>query len=400
MPSGYRFGVETRRAFFDLICTGTPIRRAARQAGVSQTCAFRWWAEAGPVTITKGNSASGAVFPCRPDQPGGKGHRLNLVERIAIMRGRDAGSSFGAIGRSIGRDKSVVYREVQRNSNPDGSYHALLADCRAAERAQRPKEFTLATSPQLCAKIEAWMDQGWSPRLIATVLRRDHPHDKAQTVSHETIYQCLYVQARGGLRADLCRQLSTRRTARKPRGTITRRGRFYDEAFKISDRPAEVAAKAVPGHWEGDLLMGGTSKGAIGTLVERTTKFTLLLHLPHGHGPDQVAAAMIATMGTLPDHLRRSLTWDRGMELQRYRTIQLDLTMPVYFCNPHSPWQRGLNENTNRLLRFWFEKGCDFRGQTAADLRRVQDLLNQRPRPSLDLDTPAQRLAALIEQSA
>lgn len=400
MPSGYPFSLEKRREFFDLICSGTPIRPAARLAGVSQTRAFQWWAEAGPMTTSRGPGASWATFACRPDQPGGHGHRLNLVERIAIMRGRDTHRSYRAIAHSIDRDKAVVYREVQRNSNPDGSYHALLADCRAAERARRPKEFKLATSPRLCAMIETWMDQGWSPKLIADVLRRDHPDDKTRQVSHETIYQCLYVQARGGLRTDLCRQLSTRRNARKPRGTITRRGRFYDEAFKISDRPAEVEDKAVPGHWEGDLLMGGTGKGAVGTLVERSTKFTLLLHLPNGHGPDHVAAAMIAAMGKLPEHLRRSLTWDRGMELQRYRTIQLELTMPVYFCNPHSPWQRGLNENTNRLLRFWFEKGSDLRDHTAGDLRRAQDLLNQRPRPTLDLDTPADRLAALINQAA
>lgn len=400
MPSGYPFGLQTRRAFFGLICTGTPISRAATQVGVSQTRAFQWWAEAGPVTITRGATASGAAFPCRPGQPGGKGHRLNLVERVAIMRGRDANLSYETVAKSIGRDKSVVWREVRRNGNPDGSYHALLADPRAAERARRPKEFKLAASPELCARIEGWMDQGWSPKLIADVLRRDHPEDKAQWVSHETIYQCVYVQARGGLRADLCRQLSTKRAARKPRGSVTRRGRFYDEAFKISDRPAEVEDRAVPGHWEGDLLMGGTGKGAIGTLVERSTKFTLLLHLPHGHGPDHVAAAMIATMGRLPEHLRRSMTWDRGMELQRYRTIQLELTMPIYFCNPHSPWQRGLNENTNRLLRFWFEKGGDLTTVTAADLRRVQDLLNQRPRPTLNLDTPADRLANLLNQAA
>ena len=400
MPSGYPFGLGTRRRFLDLICTGTPISRAAREVGVSVTAAFGWWAKAGAMSVTTGAAARGVVTPCRPDQPGGRGHRISLVERIEIMRGRDAGLSYGDVGHRIGRDKAVVFREVRRNSNPDGSYHALLADCRAAERARRPKAYRLTVNAELCAKIEQWMDQGWSPKLIAEVLRRDHPDDKAQWVSHETIYQCLYVQARGHLRADLCRQLSTRRAARKPRGAPTRRGRFYDEAFKISDRPAEVEDRAVAGHWEGDLMMGGTGKGAIGTLVERSTRFTLLLHLPDGHGPDHVAAAMIATMGQLPEHLRRSLTWDRGMELQRYRTIQMQLTMPVYFCNPHSPWQRGLNENTNRLLRFWFEKGSDMRNLTAADLRRVQDLLNTRPRPTLDLDTPADRLRRLFDKAA
>ena len=179
MPSGYPFPLETRRAFFNLVCSGTPIRTAAKLTGVSETRAFQWWADAEPMTTTRGPRSSWATFSCRPDQPGGRGHRLNLVERIAIMRGRDAKASYGAIARSIDRDKAVVYREVQRNSNSDGSYHALLADSRAAERAQRPKEFKLTASPQLCAMIETWMDQGWSPKLIADVLRRDHPGDKA-----------------------------------------------------------------------------------------------------------------------------------------------------------------------------------------------------------------------------
>jgi IS30 family transposase len=245
------------------------------------------------------------------------------------------------------------------------------------------------------------MDDGWSPKLIAQMLARDHPDDRLLRVSHETIYKCLYVQTRGSLRADLHKCLSTRRTARKQRGRLdNRRGAYSSgEEFRISDRPAEVADRAVPGHWEGDLIVG-PHNSAIGTLVERSTRFTMLLHLPGNHTADTVATAMIDAMRELPEHLCRSITWDRGSEMAQWRRIHLQLAAPVYFCNPHSPWQRGSNENTNRLLRFWFDKGSDLSGHTKADLKRIQDTLNRRPRPTLNLDTPAQRLAALLEQAA
>ena len=309
-----------------------------------------------------------------------------------------AGLGYAEIGDQIGRDRSVIWREVHRNRNADGDYHARMAHARAARNAHRPKAFKLADNP-VCASIEAWMDDGWSPKLIADVLARDHPDDRLSRVSHETIYQCLYVQTRGSLRADLHKCLSTRRAARKPRGRVERRGKFSD-VFTISDRPAEVADRAVPGHWEGDLIVGTASGSAIGTLVERSTRFTLLLHLPDDHTAEAVAAAMIEAMSELPAHLRRTITWDRGSEMANWRDIQLQLQAPVYFCNPHSPWQRGTNENTNRLLRFWFEKGTDLSVHTKTDLKRVQDTLNRRPRPTLNLDTPADRLAALLDQAA
>jgi len=174
----------------------------------------------------------------------------------------------------------------------------------------------------------------------------------------------------------------------------------FTGAFTISQRPAEAADRAVPGHWEGDLIIGANGGSAIGTLVERSTRFTILLHLPDDHTAESVATAMIEAMSELPAHLRRTITWDRGSEMARWRDIELQLQAPVYFCDPHSPWQRGSNENTNRLLRFWFDKGTDLRVHTKADLKRVQDKLNTRPRPTLDLDTPAQRLAALLDQAA
>lgn len=400
MPSGYRRPRSVRRDFFDRVCQGASIREAACAVGVHYNTAWWWWRDAGAMKVqVGGRGRRGMINPGNMALPGGRGHRLSLVERIAIMRGRDAGLGAGDIAKQLGRDRTTVWREMRRNTNLDGDYHALMAHARAAERARRPKPFKLEGNP-LCAVIEEWMDQGWSPKLIAEVLARDHSDDKLATVSHETIYQCLYVQARGSLRADLHKRLSTKRASRKRRGPNTRRGVFSSgEEFKIADRPPEADDRAVPGHWEGDLIVG-PHNSAIGTLVERTTRFTILLHLPVDHTADTVATAMIEAMGQLPEHLRRSITWDRGSEMAGWRQIQLQLAAPVYFCDPHSPWQRGSNENTNRLLRFWFEKGSDLSGYTKADLNRIQDTLNRRPRPTLGLDTPADRLAGLLNQAA
>jgi IS30 family transposase len=387
-----------RREFFDLVCSGMSLRQAERQLGVSCQTGWQWWRDAGGMKL-RGGKATGLAHPGDLSRLGGLGHRLSFDERIEIMRGLDAELSYAEIGQRIGRDRTVVWREVRRNRNPDGDYHARLAHARAARRARRPKAFKLQGHP-LCAAIEAWMGDGWSPKLIAEVLARDYPDDKLARVSHETIYQCLYVQTRGRLRADLHKCLSTKRAVRKHRGSDNRRGVFSSgEEFTIAERPAEADDRAVPGHWEGDLIVG-PNNSAIGTLVERATRFTILLHLPGDRTAQTVATAMIEAMSQLPDHLRRSITWDRGSELANWRTIQLQLATPVYFCDPHSPWQRGSNENTNRLLRFWFEKGSDLSNYTKTDLRRIQDTLNRRPRPTLNLDTPGQRLAALVEQAA
>jgi IS30 family transposase len=369
--------------------------------GVSTTAAGLWWRQAGAMQLHRGQNAErthGLVEPGDPGRPGGLGHPINLDERIAIMRGLDAGLSYAEIGRRIGRDRSVVWREARRNRNADGDYHARMAHARAAQKAKRPKAFKL-DSPELCVKITKWMDQGWSPKLIADVLARDHPDDRLAQVSHETIYRCLYVQGRGQLRADLHRRLSTKRPARKSRDAAPRRSRFA-EVLTISQRPPEADDRAVPGHWEGDLIIGAHSGSAIGTLVERSTRFTILLHLPDDHTAESVATAMIEAMNELPAHLRRTITWDRGSEMANWQDIAFQLRAPVYFCDPHSPWQRGSNENTNRLLRFWFEKGTDLRVHTRADLKRIQDTLNTRPRPTLNLDTPADRLNNLIAQAA
>jgi IS30 family transposase len=320
---------------------------------------------------------------------------LSSEDRATIQAGVRLKLSYEAIGELIGRHKSVVWREVQRNLSPDGHYRGCVAHRVAGHRRRRAKQFKLIANPTLCRRIEAWMDQGWSPRLIALMLAGEHGDDHTSRVSHETIYQALYVQARGSLRADLHRKLSLKRSHRTPRGRSRGPGTFSD-AFKISDRPAEVADRAVPGHWEGDLIQGPGNQSAIGTLVERTTRFTILLHLPGRHDAATVADAMIREMRHLPEHLRRSITWDRGTELAEYARIQLALEAKLFFCDPRSPWQRATNENTNRLLRFWFEKGSDLSVHTAADLRRVADILNKRPRPTLGLETPADRLNKLL----
>lgn len=344
----------------------------------------------------------GSAAPNVPGAMGPEDHSrqrrpLTSEDRAVIAVGVRKKLSYRKVGELIGRDASVVCREVARNSGPDGSYRGPVAHRAAHERRRRPKEFRLVQNPALCRRIETWMDDGWSPRLIARVLKDESPRVIMGRVSHETIYQALYVQTRGSLRQDLYQRLSTTRPRRKPRTTGAQRSNSpYREAFKISQRPPEAADRAVPGHWEGDLVMGTAGGVAVGTLVERTTRFTMLLHLPGRHDADSVAEAMIREMSQLPEHLRRSLTWDRGTELARYAKIQLELDMPVYFCDPHSPWQRGSNENTNRLLRHWLTKGTDLSRFSSADLRRIAATLNARPRPTLSMQTPAQALDALL----
>lgn len=403
---------EVREAVFEEVGRGRSLGAAARVCGVSKPTVWRWWQESAPVNIALVHSSKGGPVVVEgragleSGPPPGRGclrvRRMLTSEDRAVIAAclrRKAGGediTLEDIGGLIGRDKSVICREIARNSGPDGSYHGALANLAAAQQRTRPKPFRLVDNPGLCRQIEAWMDQGWSPKLIATVLKRERGHVIMNRVSHETIYQALYVQSRGQLRQDLHRQLSTHRPRRQPRTRTRRNTSPYREAFTIAQRPAEVEDRAVPGHWEGDLVLGANGKSAVGVLVERSTRFTVLLHLPHTHDAETVAAAMIREMSDLPEHLRRSLTWDRGGELARYDKIQLDLAMPVYFCDPHSPWQRGTGENTNRLLRHWLAKGTDLSLHTQADLHRIAASLNARPRPTLDLKTPAQALDELL----
>lgn len=388
---------ERRRPFFDAIAHGASFVQAVAVVGAAASACQKWWGQSSGMKLVMSPVGGLGVVP---QGDGFVGNKLTALERDQIATGLAGGLSQAEIARQIGRSASTVSREVRRNAGPDGSYYASLAHVRAFRRARRPKGFKLDGRADLVESITGWLDDGWSPRLIAMVLAGDSGGDKTARVSHETIYQSLYVQGRGHLRADLHRCLSTGRAQRRSR-TVTRRGSSpYAEALKFSERPAQAKDRAVPGHWEGDLIIGKDSGSAIGTLVERTTRFTILLHLPNDHTAETVATAMIAAMKDLPDHLRQSITWDRGSELARWRDIQVALDLKLFFCDPHSPWQRGTNENTNRLLRHWFAKGTDLSVHDPAELRRVQAKLNSRPRPTLDLKTPAQALAELLEPQA
>lgn len=390
------FPAGTRTTFVDSVCSGVGLREAAAALGASLNTATLWWRQSGGMKVQRGPSARGGVVDPAPDADLAGGRALTLADRGMIQMGRRSGLSYSEIGKAIGRNKSVVWREVNRNASSDGVYYASVANTKAHHARHRPKPLKLVENEVLCGLIAVWMDDGWSPKLISEMLARYCPEDQTMQVSHETIYQALYVQTRGKLRADLAEKLSLGRTKRVPQTRDRKANSPYKDAFKISDRPAEVADRAVPGHWEGDLIIGcdGT---AIGTLVERSTRFAILLHLDGDHTAETVAGAMISEMADLPGHLRRSITWDRGSELAEYAQIQTALDTTLYFCDPRSPWQRGSNENTNRLLRFWFEKGSDLSAHSADDLRRIASTLNRRPRPTLDFDTPATRLNQLLQ---
>ena len=273
----------------------------------------------------------------------------------------------------------------------------MVAQVRAEESARRPKQSKLAKSDRLRDEVQTRLDDFHSPGQIAALLRRDFPDDPEMHVSHEAIYQAIYVQGRGHLRRDIHRCLRTGRAMRKPRNRPDeRRGRLKN-MINISERPPEVADRAVPGHWEGDLILGSTESGsAIGTLVERSTRFTMLLHLPEDHTALAVQEAIVAKMSQLPAILRRTLTWDQGKEMANHLAIAEAIDLDIYFCDPHRPWQRGTNENTNGLLRQWFAKGTDLSVFPADYLDYVAAKLNNRPRQTLDWKTPAEALDELL----
>jgi IS30 family transposase len=326
---------------------------------------------------------------------------LTLAEREQIADLRAGGASMRAVAAALGRPPSTVSRELTRGADPDQperSYRPYAAHRAAADRRARPKSAKLVHHRALAGYVQERLDLRWSPEQISHALRKDHPGDGRMRVSTETIYQALYVQARGGLRREVAAALRTGRTRRKPhRDPAARTPRFADPMVMISDRPAEVADRAVPGHWEGDLIIGADGASAIGTLVERATRYVMLVHLPAGRTAEAVRDQLVATMTTLPDHLRGSLTWDQGAEMAAHRSFSMATDMPVYFCDPASPWQRGSNENTNGLLRQYFPKGTDLSAHGPADLEHVAQQLNGRPRKTLDWETPAQRLRALLQ---
>jgi IS30 family transposase len=326
---------------------------------------------------------------------------LSVAEREEIALGRAAGKPVRQIARELGRAASTVSRELRRNSlTRGGSYRALRAQALAERRARRPKEAKLAGNEELRGWVQDRLQERWSPEQVSARLAAEFPGRPEMRVSHETIYQSLYVQGRGALRRELAKSLRTGRALRRPRRKEgERRGRIAG-MVNISERPAEAADRAVPGHWEGDLLVGAAGKSAIGTLVERATRFTMLVPLPAGTDAAAVADALTPVIGGLPDAVRRSLTWDQGREMRFHQRIAVAADVGIYFCDPHSPWQRGSNENTNGLLRQYFPKGTSLAGHSPAHLAAVADELNGRPRKTLGWKTPAEALAEILDRDA
>jgi transposase, IS30 family len=372
--------------FWEGMRSGLGVEEAGRAAGVSHEQGYRWFRRAGGV---KSNGP----------RPAG-GRYLSVAEREEIAVGLAAGESVRGIAARLGRSPSTVCREIARNSRGRRYYRALAAQGQAQWRAARPKTAKLAGNAVLRSWVQDKLERRWSPEQISVMLEREFADDPGMRVSHETIYQSIYVQGRGALRRELAVCLRTGRALRKPRRKEGQRRTRIPDMVMISERPAEAADRAVPGHWEGDLIVGKDNKSAIGTLVERSTRFVLLLHLPAAHGPAAVAGAMTEAMASLPAQLRRSLTWDQGREMTGHRQISIDTGLEVYFCDPHSPWQRGSNENTNGLLRQYFPKGTDLSVHGKARLEEVAAELNARPRKTLDWATPAQALQRVLDQAA
>lgn len=432
---------EDCKRFWTAIASGRSSEDAAVDAGVSPVVGVRWFRRAGGMPPTHFSQSS------KPPS----GRYLSFAEReeIAILRAQ--GRGVRAIAGHLGRPPSTISRELRRNAarrHGAPEYRATTAQWHADRSARRPKPAKLAVSPILRDYVQdrlagmiatpdgtpvagpkvVWKGRravhrqnrrwatAWSPEQISRRLRLDFPEDETMRISHEAIYQALYVQGRGALRRELTACLRTGRALRMPRARTRMQGRsFVSPEIMISQRPAEAADRAVPGHWEGDLIVG-LGSSAIGTLVERTTRFTMLLHLPRmpdhihevraknglalaGHGAEAVRAAIARAIVTMPEQLRRSLTWDQGAELAQHARLKIDAGVHVYFCDPHSPWQRGSNENTNGLLRQYFPKGTDLGAHSVDDLEAVALALNTRPRKTLGWKTPAETLDEFLRVS-
>ena len=437
MPSSGRPRInqlETRQAFWNCIERGMESEAAALACGVSQPLGPRWFREAGGMPPIELAPRSGRYLS------------FSEREELALLRAQDCG--VREIARRLGRSPATISRELRRNAATRGgtlTYRATVAQWKAERAAKRPKTSKLAENARLRAYVQyrlanavadakgrpipgpnvPWKGRRhgrrtdrrwgtcWSPEQISRRLRVDFPNDESMRISHEAIYQALYIQGRGALRRELCACLRTGRALRVPRARTQQRGKsFISAEVLISERPAEVADRAVPGHWEGDLIIGLNSS-AMGTLVERTTRFTMLLHLPSmpghhsgarvkngpalaGHGAEAVRNAIAAKIAMLPEHLRKSLTWDQGAEMAQHARLQIDTGLAIYFCDPRSPWQRGTGENTNGLLRQYFPKGTDIGRYSERELDAVANALNARPRKALEWNTPTEALDKLL----
>jgi IS30 family transposase len=321
-------------------------------------------------------------------------HRLSFAEREELFAGICRGESDSEIARRLGRHRSTIGREIARCGGRP-RYRPLRAERVAWRLAGRPKASKLARCPRLLAAVEDGLRRCWSPQQIAARLVRDYPAEKLMRISHETIYRSLYVQSRGELRRQLTAQLRTGRSTRRSRSRVETRGRIAD-MVPIAERPPEVDDRRVPGHWEGDLVLGAAGKSAIATLVERQTRYVLLARLGADRKTASVVDALTQRITTLPAHLTKSLTWDQGRELAAHKRFTAHTGIQVYFCDPHSPWQRGSNENTNGLLRQYLPRTADLAEFEQSQLDQIAAELNGRPRKTLDWDTPAERMQALL----
>ncbi len=373
--------VERRRRMRELVRRGWSYRQIqAEMGGSTRSIGLLVRAERGGGRVS--------LFEWEPGP-----RRLSLAEREEIFVGLERAESCRAIARRLGRVPSTITREVAANGGRT-EYRPVKAHRRGFDEARRPKTAKLASSPELRRVVESWLEEWWSPQQIARRLRSEFPDDPMMRVSHETIYQSLFVQGRGALRRELSRCLRTGRAHRRPEGRSERRGRFSDMVM-ISERPAEVTDRAIPGHWEGDLLIGKDGHSAIATLVERSTRYVMLARVAEQTAAN-VREAITAQIIALPNHLRRSLTWDQGKEMSEHLQFTVDTGIDVYFCDPRSPWQRGSNENTNGLLRQYFPKGTDLSTHSQEQLNAVAASLNNRPRQTLEWMKPSEKLAELL----
>lgn len=322
---------------------------------------------------------------------------LSLSEREEISRGLSVKRSLRAIARQLGRAPSTISREVRRNGG-SAAYRAARADRAAWDRALRPKTCKLACHPGLRRRVSAKLRCKWSPEQIAGWLKRAFPGETHNQVSHETIYRSLYIQARGVLKKELLEHLRARRTIRRSRHASLKHSGLgqVKDAISIRERPAAVEDRAIPGHWEGDLL-AGSRNSFVATLVERQSRYVMLVKVPNKN-TDSVVAALIEQSKKLPQELCKSLTWDRGKELADHRRLKLATDIDVYFCDPHAPWQRGTNENTNRLLRQYLPRGTDLSVHSQAELDAVARELNERPRKTLNYHSPAEKFAECVAE--